>query len=28
MFMSLGIKCPFCGEALEMEYYSKGKGGF
>jgi len=26
--MSLGIKCPFCGEALEMEYYSKGKGGF
>jgi len=26
MFMSLGIKCPFCGDALEMEYYSKGKG--
>ena len=28
--MSLGIECPFCGEALEIEYYStgvKGKAG-
>jgi len=24
--MSLGINCPFCGEKLEIEYYSNGKG--